>query len=111
MANSEDPVETAHYKPSQLDLHCLQRYLHWTAGMKGLTEKFLFQVSGPGNVSYKLSPPPATRSSSILQGKPPGTRRVSPGITRSSIPSYNGFVQVFHSKLTTKNPRTHLKYT
>ena len=28
MANSVDPDEMAHYKPSHLDLHCLQRYLY-----------------------------------------------------------------------------------
>ena len=33
MANSVDPDETA--KPSHLDLHCLQKYLCWSAGMKG----------------------------------------------------------------------------
>ena len=34
MANSVDPDEMAHYEPSHLDLHCLQRYLCWSAGMK-----------------------------------------------------------------------------
>ena len=34
MANSVDSDETAH-EPSHLDLHCLQRYLYWSAGMKG----------------------------------------------------------------------------
>ena len=28
MANSVDPDEMAHYEPSHLDLHCLQRYLY-----------------------------------------------------------------------------------
>ena len=41
MANSVDPDETvlywlSHYEPSHLDLRCLQRYLHWSAGMKWL---------------------------------------------------------------------------
>ena len=42
MANSVDPDETAHYEPtahyeqSCLNLHCLQRYLYWSADMKGL---------------------------------------------------------------------------
>ena len=36
MANSVDPDETAHYEPSHLDLHCLLRYLFWSAGLKGL---------------------------------------------------------------------------
>ena len=26
----------APYEPSHLDLNCLQRYLYWSAGMKGL---------------------------------------------------------------------------
>ena len=30
MANSVDPDETAHYEPSHLGLHCLQRYLYWS---------------------------------------------------------------------------------
>ena len=36
MANSGDPDETARYEPSHLDLHCLQRYLYWSARMKRL---------------------------------------------------------------------------
>ena len=36
MANSVDHDEMAHYEPSHLDLHCLQRYLFEFAGMKGL---------------------------------------------------------------------------
>ena len=31
-----DPDETARYEPSHLDLHCLQKYLYWSTGMKGL---------------------------------------------------------------------------
>ena len=30
LANSVDPDETAHYEPSHLDLHCLQRYARLT---------------------------------------------------------------------------------
>ena len=37
MANSVDLDETARHESSHLDLHCLQKYLYWTAGMKGLT--------------------------------------------------------------------------
>ena len=37
MANSVDPDEMAHYEPSHLDLHCLQRCLYWSVEMKGLT--------------------------------------------------------------------------
>ena len=36
MANSVDPDETAHYEPSHQDLHCLQRYLIWSAVLKGV---------------------------------------------------------------------------
>ena len=39
MTNSVDPGETAHDEPFHLDLHCLQRYLFWSAGMKGLKER------------------------------------------------------------------------
>ena len=41
IANSVDPDETAHYEPSHLDLHCLQRYLYWSVEMKGLRDRFL----------------------------------------------------------------------
>ena len=34
MATSVDPDEMARYEPSDLDLHCLQRYLCLSAGMK-----------------------------------------------------------------------------
>ena len=37
IANSIDPDEKAHYKPSHLDLHCLHRYLFWSTELKGLT--------------------------------------------------------------------------
>ena len=36
MANSVDPDETARYEPYHLALHCLQRYLNWAVGTKGL---------------------------------------------------------------------------
>ena len=41
MANSEDPDEMAHYMPFHLDLHCLQRYQYWSAGLKGLWLRML----------------------------------------------------------------------
>ena len=34
MANIVDPDEMAHYEPSHLDLHCLQRYMFWSAVLK-----------------------------------------------------------------------------
>ena len=36
MANCVDPDEMAHNEPSHLDLHCLHKYLFWSAGLKGL---------------------------------------------------------------------------
>ena len=35
MANSVDPDKTANYAPSNLDLHCFQRYLCWSVQIKG----------------------------------------------------------------------------
>ena len=35
MANSVYPDETARQEPSHLDLHCLYRYLFWSAELKG----------------------------------------------------------------------------
>ena len=37
MANSVDPDETARNEPSHLDLHCLQKYLYWSSGLKRLS--------------------------------------------------------------------------
>ena len=37
--NNVDPDETAHYEPSQLDLHCFHRCLFWSAGLKRLKIK------------------------------------------------------------------------
>ena len=34
MANSVDPDAMAHYEPSRQDLHCLHRYLVWSADLK-----------------------------------------------------------------------------
>ena len=42
MTKSVDPDETAHCEPSHLDLHCFQRYLYQSVGMKGLTLKFQY---------------------------------------------------------------------
>ena len=36
MVKSVDPDEMAHDKLSHLDLHCLHRYLFWSARLKGL---------------------------------------------------------------------------
>ena len=36
MANSVDLDETAHFEPSQLDLHCVYRYVVWSVGLIGL---------------------------------------------------------------------------
>ena len=37
MANSVDPDETARYEPSYQDLHCLHRYLRWSARLNSQT--------------------------------------------------------------------------
>ena len=36
MVNSVDPDETARYEPSRHDIHCLHRYLLWSARRKEL---------------------------------------------------------------------------
>ena len=36
MATRVNPDKTARYEPSHLDLHCLHRYLFWSARLKGL---------------------------------------------------------------------------
>ena len=47
MANSVGPDETAHDELSQLDLHCLQKYLVWYAGLKRIkkTCKNMFGIA------------------------------------------------------------------
>ena len=40
MANSVDTDEMAHYEPFHQDLHCLHRYLFWSARLKGLNSTF-----------------------------------------------------------------------
>ena len=44
MANSVHPDATARYEPSHQDLHCLQRYLHWSAEMKAINIVKLFVI-------------------------------------------------------------------
>ena len=39
MTNNVALDETARYEPSHLDLHCLHRYLIWSARLKGLTDQ------------------------------------------------------------------------
>ena len=34
MVNSVDPDEMTCFKPPQMDLHCLDRYMFWSAGLK-----------------------------------------------------------------------------
>ena len=45
IANSVDPDETAHYEPSHLDLHCLQRYRVWFTTLEGLICLHTFTLS------------------------------------------------------------------
>ena len=44
MTNSLDSDGTAHYEPSHLDLHCLQKYLSWSTGLKGLRGLYKLSV-------------------------------------------------------------------
>ena len=39
IAYNADPDETAHHEQSYLDLHCLQKYLSWSTGLKELNVK------------------------------------------------------------------------
>ena len=48
MANSVDPDETARYEPSHLDLHCLHRYLFWSAWFKWLCDMLSHAVVPKG---------------------------------------------------------------
>ena len=54
MENSVDPDDTAHYELSHLDLHCLQRGLYWSVGMKGL--KGIDTFSGETTVKIVFAP-------------------------------------------------------
>ena len=38
MANRVNPDETAHYESSPQDLHCLQKNVFWSTGLKGLKQ-------------------------------------------------------------------------
>ena len=48
MANCVDPDEMAHHEPYHLDLHCLQKYQFWSAGLKGLF------ISRPMKCTYEM---------------------------------------------------------
>ena len=41
----------AHYELSYLDLHCLQKYMNWSAGMKGVN--FLFFIGSAAQETEK----------------------------------------------------------
>ena len=36
LANSVDQDDMVHYKPSHMDLHCLQMFMFWDMGLKEL---------------------------------------------------------------------------
>ena len=58
MADSVDSDEMAHYELSHLDLHCLQRYLCWSAEMKRLLyymQIFVFQISSIKKITPRLN--------------------------------------------------------
>ena len=52
MANSADPDEIVRHKPSYLDLYRLQRYLCWSAEMKGLTFSMLGRILADDILKY-----------------------------------------------------------
>ena len=61
MAISEEQDEMARYEPSHLELHCLQKYLYWPAGMKRLTSNCVFRENRcPSTVNFQLFFPTAT---------------------------------------------------
>ena len=65
MSNSGDPEKTERYKQSHLVLHCLQRYMLWSAGLQELRgKKYPFRV---GNMSNLLGLP--SEKGSTLKGK------------------------------------------
>ena len=70
MTNSVDPDETAHDEPSHLDLHGLQKYLYWSAGMEGLSLCIIYLGSRPGtskssHSARSPSPTPVVSSTSL----------------------------------------------
>ena len=54
MANSVDSDKTARYfyEPSYLDLHCLQRYLHLSVGVKGLAPGYIKWIIPFGYIQW-----------------------------------------------------------
>ena len=59
MANIVDPDETARYEPSHLDLHCLQRYVFWSTGLKELQIlKIRILSDRAANAPSRMTPPP-----------------------------------------------------
>ena len=47
MTNNVDPDETAHDEPSHQDLHCLQKCLSWSTGLKGLNLVLWYPTLSP----------------------------------------------------------------
>ena len=43
--SKSDPDETSFYELSHLDLHCLQKCLSWSTGLKGLCFLFVFLIN------------------------------------------------------------------
>ena len=64
MANDVDPIEMAHYEPSHLDLHCLQKYLSWSTGLQWLNRK----AEKKSFVSCIIKQKQWRRQSKILEG-------------------------------------------
>ena len=55
MANSAYPDGTARYEPSHLDLHCLQRYMYWSAGMPSVPKRALANSLDPDQTPQKAA--------------------------------------------------------
>ena len=56
MGNSVDPDGTAHYEPSHQNLHCLHRYLFWSAVLKEFIENLNLMLVSLLNVQLRLWP-------------------------------------------------------
>ena len=55
IVNNVGTDEMAHYELSRLDLHCLQRYVVWSAGLKWLILHTNIVVFIPGTCLFKYT--------------------------------------------------------
>ena len=68
MRNSVDPDEIARYEPSNLDLHCLQRYLYWSAGIEELKCDLSRETAFPTRLHKRLAKNQLNQSDQSSQG-------------------------------------------